>query len=188
MFYNRMKVIALIIFSCSNLIVYGQYIAGLHTDWDDSFKEWNIVVGDSDTTFIEGDLDLTWGNDENFKSYTFRIGEDFGEIKQVFTNSPTNWELRMGSELVSIRSVWPSDPREWKVSNDSISIVISTRYPNVFDEWIVKDDRHGEYYMYTDIPGDVRDWIIEDYMDLSVPYSIRIGAAFIAVYMSSPKF
>ena len=42
--------------------------------------------------------------------------------------------------------------------------------------------------MYTDIEGDVRDWIIEDYMDLSVPYSMRIGAAFIAVYMSSPKF
>ena len=167
--------------------VEAQFLLGFHTEWDDSFREWIVVVENPDSTIEEGSLDVTWNNDRNFEEYTFRIGEFFGDIKQVFPNNPTNWQLTTGTELISIRSVWPSDPREWKISDGKNSFTIRTKYPGIFDEWHVRDESKGQFYLYTDIPGDLRDWIVEDYLKEDYSLAMRLAAAFIVIHVSGNK-
>jgi len=130
---------------------YGQqYLVGLHTVWDDSFREWTVVAAVDDSTIVEGDMDITWGLENDFTSYDFRLGELSGDIKQVFPKDPKNWQLRLGNELVSIRQTWPSDPREWKVSMGDIQFTIRTRYRDSYDEWQLANDRYGEFNLYSD--------------------------------------
>jgi len=167
--------------------MHGQYLLSMHTEWDDSFTEWSFVVELEDSTTMEGDLDITWRLDGDFESYDFRVGEIFGDIKQVFLNDPTNWQLRLGGELISMRQTWPSDPREWKISDGKHSFSIRTRYSDSFDDWTQPNARYGDLNVYSEVPGDVRDWIIEDYMTSDIPFSMRLAAVFVAVYISTPK-
>lgn len=165
----------------------GQYLLSMHTEWDDSFREWSFVVELDDSTTIEGDLDIAWRLDGDFESYDFRVGEIFGDIKQVFVNDPTNWQLRLGDQLISMRQTWPSDPREWKISDGKTSFTIRTRYAESFDDWALTSDQHGEFNVYSEIPGDVRDWVIDDYMSDNITFAQRLAAAFVSIYVSTPK-
>lgn len=182
-----MKILTLTLSLLLATTLTGQWITGLHTDWDHSFRDWQIEAVLADSTLLDGSLDVTFQIDEDFSEYSWRLGDDYGSFRQVFANNPTNWELRYNNELVSVRSVWPSDPREWKISTPEQSFTISTRYPGVFDEWVVKTKGVGEFYMYTEVPGDTRDWIVEDYMVDDIGLAMRLAIIFVVAHISSPK-
>lgn len=182
-----MKSLFSLLFVFFSLSLSGQYLVSMHTQWDDTFREWNVILAENDSTTIEGDIDIIWDLNNDFTSYTFRIGEHYGEIRQVFKNKDNHWELRMLDEVVNIRKVWFDDPREWTIKTDTFSFRIKSKYGNVLDDWTITDSPHGEYEMYSEVIGDARDWTIEDYLADDVPLSVRLALAFVVVHASSPK-
>lgn len=181
------RIVSIIYLLFVALAGYGQYLVGLHAVWDDSFREWSVVATADDSTFIEGDLDITWALENDFTAYDFRLGELSGDFNVVFPNNTSNWQLRIGNELVSVRQTWPSDPREWKISLGDKQFSIRARYTDAYDEWQLTNDRYGEFYMYSEVIGDPRDWIIEDFMNDDVPLSMRLAAVFAVMQVISPK-
>ena len=169
------------------ICVCGQYFLELHTEFDDSFREWEMVL-ELDSTEIEGELELTWAINNDFTEWQYRVESLYGEIAQKFNNNPSLWELRSDGKVVTIRQVWPGDFTEWKISYDNRSFVFRPIYANQLDEWSVKGDKYGELIMYTDRLGDPRDWIISDYMNDDITFEERMAAIFIALYSSIPKF
>jgi len=165
----------------------GQFLLGLHSEFDDSYRSWGIVAEYDSTTQVEGTLEITWTLDDDFSEWHYELGEISGEIRQKYLNNPSLWELRQGSEVVIIKQKWPGDFSEWIVSSDSASFTIKTRFGNIVDEWRHVSDRYGELMIYTETPGDARDWQIEDFMEESIPFSMRMGAVFISIFTSVPK-
>lgn len=183
--FRNMKYIVLLYALFASLPIMTQSVLSVHTEWDDSYREWKIVAMEEDSTEVEGQLNITWGLNNDFTSYDFRIGEHSGTIKQVFGNDPTNWELRMGSEVVSIRQVWRHDLRQWKIRHRTKTLRIATRYGNTFEEW--SSQSYGKVFVYTEWTGDTRDWIVEDYLTRDVPFSMKIAAVFAVIHASTPK-
>lgn len=164
----------------------GQYFLELHSESNNSFREWEFLM-EKDSTEVEGDLELTWGLNNDFTQWQYRVDELYGEISQKFNNNPGIWELRSEGKIITIRQVWPGDASEWKISYDERSFVIRAVYSHRFDEWSVVGNNYGELAMYTEIQGDIRDWIVSDYMIDSITFEERMAAIFIALYSSTPK-
>lgn len=183
--FSDMKYLMLLFSVLVSFQVEAQSILSVHTEWDDSYREWKIIAMEDDSTEIEGELDITWELNDDFTSYDFRIGEYYGTIKQVFANDPKNWELRMGGEVVSIRQVWSNDLREWKIRYRKKALRIATRYGNTFEEWSSRN--YGNFFVYTEWSGDTRDWIVEDYLARDIPFSMKIAAVFAVIHASTPK-
>lgn len=164
-----------------------QYIVAFNTENDDSFREWSIEVEIDSTTFITGDLDLTWGLEDDFSAWQYSIGEFDGEIVQKFANNPAFWELRQDGEVVTITRTWPNDPTQWKIKLDNSQFIIKTKYGSILDQWQNRETSNGYLIIYTEREGDARDWLIEDFMNEDIPFIMRLAAVFIAIYSSSPK-
>ncbi len=164
-----------------------QYFLELHSESDNSFREWEILL-ENDSIEIEGDLELTWSIDNDFTQWQYRIEDLFGEISQKFSNNPGFWELRSEGRVVTIRQVWPGDITEWKISHKDQSFIFKVVYPNRLDEWSITDEKFGELVLYTERIGDPRDWIISDYTIESITFEERLAAIFIGLYSSIPKF
>ena len=165
----------------------GQYLMELHSEADNSFREWEILL-EKDSTEIEGELELTWGLGNDFTQWQYRVDDLDGEIALKFKNNPGLWELRSEGKVVTIRQVWPGDISEWKISNGDRSFVFKVVYPNRLDEWSIVGDKLGELVMYTENVGDPRDWIISDYTIDDVSFEERMAAIFIGLYSSTPKY
>ena len=167
--------------------IFSQYFLELRTEFDDSFREWEILL-EKDSTEIFGELELTWSIGNDFTQWRYRVDDLDGDIVQKFNNNPGFWELRSVDKLVSIRQVWPGDPNQWKISCDERSFVFRTLYNNQLDEWTLSTDRLGELIVFTNVMGDPRDWIISDFMSDDVSFEERMAAIFIAIYTSTPKY
>lgn len=182
--------IYLILFLLKPVQSSSQFLTGLHSDFNDSFREWTIlaeVSTEHEQKEIEGNLDITWGIGNDFSEWMFDIGDYQGDIKQKYKNDQSIWELRTDDEVITIKQVWPGDPSEWKITKGKQSIVILTEYRNNAESWILKNAKQGDFFVYTESRLDPRDWIIEDFVidDISLP--MRLAAAFIAIYNSIPK-
>ena len=168
-------------------ILRGQYVLELHSEADDSFREWEIIL-EKDSTEIEGTLRLTWGIDNDWSDWQYSIEELDGEISQKFNNNPGLWELRSDNKIVTISQVWPGDPTEWKIQCEGRKFTIRTIYSNQLDEWTLGEQALGELVVYTETQGDPRDWIVSDYMLDQFSFEERMAAVFIALFTSIPKF
>lgn len=166
----------------------GQYILGLHTTMDDSYREWVVEIEIDSLTVEEGNLELTWGLSNDFTAWQYDIAEVSGEIIQKYQNNPTYWELKSDSGIVTIKQTWRNDPTLWVITKGDLSFSIRTANRNILDEWYLTDNEMGEFIIYTEHSGDARDWLVEDYMHDHIPIEMRIAATFIVIYTSSPKF
>jgi hypothetical protein len=164
-----------------------QYIIAINTENDDSFREWNVEIEIDSTTFISGNLELTWGLGDDFTAWQYSIGEYDGDIVQKFANNPAFWELRQDGEVVTITRTWPNDPTQWKIELDDKRFTIKSKYGNTLDQWQNKESDKGDLVIYTEREGDARDWLVEDYMNDDIPFIMRMAAVFISIYSSSPK-
>jgi len=169
------------------IILNGQYFLELHSESDNSFREWEILL-ENDSTEVEGSLELTWGINNDFSQWHYRIDDLYGEIALKFKNNPGFWELTSEDKVVTIRQVWPGDFSEWKISHMDRSFTFKVVYPHQLDEWAMPNDKYGELVLYTESVGDPRDWIISDYTIESITFEERMAAIFIALYSSTPKY
>ncbi|MEM9547110.1 MAG: hypothetical protein AAGA77_14110 [Bacteroidota bacterium] len=183
-----MKIIfSIVLMLATPYLLEAQYFLGFHSEYDDTFREWNIVL-EKDSTEIEGELELTWGINNDFTQWQYRVGDRYGEIYLKFKNNPGLWELAADDKVVTINQVWPGDVTEWKISHAGRSFVFRTTYPNILDEWAIKGNKHGELVIYTEYTGDARDWIVSDYTVEEITFEERMAALFIALQVSTPKF
>ena len=174
-----------VIIALSPMLLLGQYFLELHSEYDDSFREWEIIL-EQDSTEIEGTLELSWGIKNDFTQWQYRVGDLYGEINQKFNNNAGLWELRSEGKVVTMRQVWPGDKSEWKISYDGRTFVFRTSHPSRYDEWSFGDDKMGELILYTDIAMDPRDWIISDYTIEAITFEERMAAIFVGLYSSIP--
>lgn len=163
-----------------------QFLMGFHTEYNDSFRSWEIEAEIDSSTILEGELGLTWGMDNDFTSWNYSVGDYYGEISQKWNNNPELWQLRQEGVVVIMKTQWPGDIRSWKISSDTNSIIIQTRFGNFVDDWYIKTD-DGEFEVFTGEVGDPRSWIVNDYMPDHITFPMRMAAAFIAIYSSIPK-
>lgn len=164
----------------------GQYFLEFHSEYDDSFREWDIVL-ENDSTELYGQLQLTWAINNDFTQWQYRVEDHDGEIYQKFKNNTGLWELASGDRVVSIRQQWPGDLTEWKISCEGRSFVFRPIYPHQLDEWSIVGEEYGELVLYTEYRGDPRDWLVSDYTKDMVTFEERMAAIFIALYVSTPK-
>lgn len=176
----------LIICLFAPVFLQGQYFLEFHTESDNSFREWEIIL-ENDSTEIEGSLELIWGLNNDFTQWQYRIADQDGEISQKFANNSGLWELRSGGKVVTIRQTWPGDISEWKISHEDRSFDFQVVNQNYLDEWHIPDEKLGELVIYTENMGDPRDWIIIDYTIDSITFEERMAAIFIAIFSSTPK-
>ncbi len=164
--------------------VLAQRVLSLYTRYDDSFREWYFITDEEE----EGTLGLRWLFNDDWTEWDYRIGERFGTIRMKWKDNPESWELRGDGHLVTANTVWPGNFREWRINDGKHTLTLRTRWGNRFDEWELRNSSHGDWSMYTAYEADPRDWIIEDYLDESVPFETRLMLAFIAAFHASPKF
>lgn len=164
-----------------------QYLLSFHTEWDDSFKEWLVIVEENDSTIVEGSIDIRWSMDNDFDTYDIRIGENFGELKQVYKNNPTHWQLILNGQMVTITQTWPRDVGAWKMSIGKQTLNMNTRYSQIYDDWTIENHNLGQFNVYTETIGDTRDWIVDDFLNNDIPFVLRLAAAFVPIIVSSPK-
>lgn len=171
----------------SPFVLRAQFFLELHAESDHSFRAWEIVL-ENDSIVIYGNLELTWGLNNDFTEWQYRVDDKFGEIIQKFHNNPGLWELRSEGKVVSIRQVWPGDNGEWKISCGENAFTFRTIYSNQLDDWSIKETEYGKLILYTESQGDPRDWIVEDYMLESISFEERMAAVFIGIFSSIPKY
>lgn len=164
----------------------GQYFLELHSEFDDSFREWEIIL-EKDSTEISGDLRLTWGVGNDWSEWQYRVGDYYGEISQKFKNNPGFWELRSDDLIVNIRQVWPGDSTEWSINCGKRTFTFRTLYTDQLDDWAMVEPQMGELILYTETRGDARDWIVSDFTIDEINFEERMAAIFIGLYTSIPK-
>ncbi len=161
-----------------------QIVTGLTTAWSDSFREWVIYTEDENE---EGELRQRWTNSDNWTEWEFRIGDLSGHIRQKWPNDPNAWELWTGNETIAARTVWPNDFREWRISWRGKQLTFKSRFSNILEEWELRGNNEEQFSVYTRFEGDPREWLIEDELDDSHPFGVRLMMAFLAVYHATPK-
>jgi len=166
--------------------IQAQYLVGFHSEWDDSFREWEIEAI-IDSVKVVGSMDITWSLDNDFSEWNFRIENINGIIKQRWNQRNDLWELRMGDQLVMIRQTWPEDPTQWTITSGKEKMSMRTVNNLFLDEWENQNKENGDLYIYTEVQGDPRDWIIEDYPLNNTSFAMRMASVFIAIYSSIPK-
>ncbi len=162
---------------------HAQVLTGIATQWNDSFREWEIYSDEED---INGDLTLRWQTGDDWSEWQYQIGDHYGTIKQKWSNDPSQWEVRGDNQLVTMRAIWKGDSRHWRITGPDSQFDFECNYGNTWDEWKLK---HSEDYfiIYTNWSGDPREWIIEEDLDDSYSFTEKMAMVFLAIYHSSPR-
>lgn len=167
------------------VFLFAQVLAGIGTEWSDSFREWNIYTLEENEP---GELRLRWSTGNDWTEWNYTLGEHFGSVRIKWRNNPNEWEIRGDNVIVTARTLWNNDPREWRISGPgSRQFTLKCRYGNQTDEWQISDDRYGIFQMYTNWEGDPRDWVIVDELFEEVTLAEKMAMAFIVLYHSTPK-
>ncbi len=183
-----------VLLSCS---LPAQTISGISSRWSDSFVEWEIYMQpekardeeEASQEEVFGEMKLRWLNvRDDWSEWDFEMGGQRGTIKRRWKDDPSQWELRTyEGDVVTMRIAWAGDFTEWRVTDNSVTLTLKSRWTNQFDEWLVQDSNRGQFYMYTMRRMDPRDWTIEDDLDETVSYPMRLALIFLTVYQSTPK-
>ena len=159
------------------------YLTGLSATWSDEFHEWTLYGEEEDQ---EGTLQLRFPARRSYTDWTYQLADQQGRIQPKWPDRRDEWELRSGATIVTARALWRNDPREWRVSDGTYTLTFRTRYGNRWDEWELRDNRLGDFRIYTDYENDPRDWTIEDGLAEELPFGLRIMLTYIALYHALP--
>ncbi len=162
----------------------GQYLIGISTVWNDSFKEWTLIAEEESD---DGKLEMRWQLRNDWSEWDFDFAGVRGEIFLKRENDNQHWQARGNGDVVNARTVWPGDRSEWQVSYQDIDLTIRTVIRDIADEWVVEDRRYGTFLVYTDWEGDPRDWIIEDNLSEDIPHLMKIMLVHVVLMQSIPR-
>jgi hypothetical protein len=161
-----------------------QILTEASAKFNDSFVEWDILTDDENT---EGTLTMTWQRPDDWTQWSYRVGEKTGAIKTKWLKDPSLWELRGENKIISMQQVWSNDPRLWRITDNAVSLDLKSRYGMNFQEWMVDEGKRGKISIFMDYPNDPRDWVIEDDLDESITFPMKMAILFLVIYNSVPK-
>lgn len=165
-----------------------QFINGVGTKWSDEFREWVIYLEEDDQLEeLEGELTMRWQMKDDWTEWDYDVADHAGSIKLKFNSNPAIWELRGTGELITAKMLWKDDPREWRITNNNQTLTFKSKYGNVANEWILRDQKYGEFSVYTYREEDPREWVVYDDMDEEISFNMKMMMTFIAVFYGSPK-
>ncbi len=185
MLYSGMRIVFVVLVSILSLTAQGQRLAGLSTQWDDSFSAWYLYADGEEQV---GEITMRWPQRGDWSEWDYRLGDRSGAIKVKWKGDANLWELRGDNEIVTIRTVWKDEWRQWEVKSGDLRFDVKSRWSNILEEWSAEDRRFGDLQMYTAWEGDLRDWVIEDNLSEEVSVPMKIALVFIPVVYSTPKF
>lgn len=169
------------------LLLPAQILTGIATEWNDSFREWNLFAFEEEEE-QDGKLRLRWSGGDDWTDWNYDLQDHYGTIRIKWRDNPNEWELRGENVIVTARTLWNNDPREWRITGPhGRQLTLKCRYGNRTDEWSITDDRYGHFEMYTQWQGDPRDWVIVDELIEEVSLPEKMAMVFIVLYHSSPK-
>jgi hypothetical protein len=161
-----------------------QLLTGIGTKWSDEFTEWNIYSDDED---LEGEITMRWQMQGDWTEWDYNLGDDAGKIKLKWKGDPNLWEISGGNELITARTLWKDDLSEWRITNNTQTITLKRRWNNNFNEWSLKNDKYGEFDIFTNWEDDPREWIVKDELDEDISIHLKIAILFLVTFHSSPK-
>ncbi len=163
------------------------FFTEVHSVWDDRLDEWEILaIDEAENEEVVIRLSMIWPLSQNWNEWRIDSDQINGTMKTKWRDDPSQWELRTDSSVVTIRQVNRYDPGRWEVREGNSRVLLSTRYRGVGNEWIIPR-QIDQWYMYAEFPNDVRDWIIEDYLDHRFSAVFRLSLIFIALWQTLPK-
>ncbi|MEO1515968.1 MAG: hypothetical protein AAFV95_13180 [Bacteroidota bacterium] len=184
-------VILLAFFLTQSYLLSAQYVTGMATRWSDSFVEWNIyyVQGvEEDEEEQTGELKMKWPLRNDWTEWTYDFADTWGDVRLVWKNDPSRWQIISGAETVTMRRLWKEDDREWRITDNTVSLTLRTRYGNDRNEWEVRETTYGTFQMRTSYREDPRDWMVDDFLNEEVSITMRMALVFLVTYNSVPKF
>lgn len=169
---------------CMPCLAAAQTLAGISSQYNDSFVEWQFFTTDDE----EGELKIRWlSRGDDWTEWEYDLAEVFGTIKLKWKDKPDEWELRGNNQIVTARTLWNNDFGEWRITDGTHTFTLKTRWANQWDEWLVRDDTHGRFTMYTVYERDIRDWAVEDNLDGEVSFETKMMLMFVVVFNSTPR-
>ncbi|WP_235297869.1 hypothetical protein [Portibacter marinus] len=159
-----------------------QSLFGLHTQWDDDIKQWDISLNEGE---LEGSIEMTWRMRNDFTEWNYKIGDRRGNIQQKWDNNANVWELKSVDRIVTVSTVWSGDFTSWRVNDGSHTIKIERPYLSADPiEWRIIADDKDSFFWYNEYEYDIRDWVIEDYLDETYSLELKLAAVFISILHS----
>ncbi len=160
-----------------------QQLTGIATQWGDSFMEWIVYTDVEDEV---GELKLRWSAQDDWREWTYRIGEYTGQIRAKWPERYDEWEVRGENVIITARALWRDDPRQWRIHTpEGHQYRWNSRFGNILDEWVIGSEEFGFMEMFTVYEGDPRDWTIVDELDASLPEKMML--VFLTIFNSTPK-
>ena len=179
-----MRILLLLVFTFFCQSILAQYLIGVGTRYNDSFREWTVHTDIEDYT---GKLELRWSFDDNWSTWDFRLGDTTATIRQKWNDDPNLWEIDCLGVRAVARTTWRGEFRQWKINDGVHQFNWQSRYGNVFNEWMVGSERNGWFSVYAYWEDDPREWVIVDELDEEVSLALRLAMVFITLHHSTPK-
>ena len=179
-----MKQLLFGVFLFCGLFSKAQTLTGFSARFNDAFVEWDIYIDEYDE---KGYLTMTWQKPDDWSQWSYRIGEKTGTIKTKWNRDFSQWEIRGDNKIITAQMIWNGDPRQWRITDNNITLELKTRWGNQLNEWLVDDNVRGQFYMNASIQNDPRDWDIQDELNESVSFTMKMAITFLTMFNSVPR-
>jgi len=183
-FLSRLCPFFILALSCLHLTAQDEQINYLVSAYDDDFIEWEFWDAQEERI---GSLEMSSPLRRDWTSWTYRLGDDSGDIRQKWSDNPTVWELVGYDGVITMRTQWGRDFSTWRIDAPDGKYILQSRFRNDGNEWFLKDDSRGAFAIFTSWTGDPRDWEILDELGDHVSRDLKIAFIFLAVYHSIPR-
>jgi hypothetical protein len=197
---SRLLVFCLIQIACTPFLS-AQSFSHVSARYSDDLTDWLIYqehaievdttlgvdAADIDTEYdyeLIGNLSLLWPLRKDLRDWQYEIEGERGSIRQKWSTDKTHWELSNRTSRITMQPTYPGDARNWRITDNDIVLNLQCRYGNTADEWLVDDSRYGTFYVYTEIEGDPRDWVIKNKLSKEVPEGMHMAIVFIVLHFS----
>ena len=164
-----------------------QILRGMSARFNDALVEWDIYTGESDDRGEKGNLTMTWQNPDDWSQWTYRVGEKTGTIKTKWNRDISQWEIRGDNKIITAQMIWSGDPRQWRITDNTMTLELKSKWANQNSEWFVDDDQRGQLFISMNFQNDPRDWNIEDELNQSVSFPMKMAIIFLTMFNSVPK-
>jgi len=156
-----------------------QLITQISSAWDDSFNEWIVFTDDED---LEGKIELKWKLRRDSREWEYELGEFSGQIKPIWNDDSNGWELVPydGSGLIEMKTVWKNDFSEWNIRVGKKTYRLKSKDKTWRSFWSINHSETEEFHIYMTEDGDPRDWLVEDYIEEGSLH-LTIGISFISI-------
>lgn len=166
-----------------------QILRGLSARFNDAFVDWEVFVSleDDDEKEEKGNLTMTWQNPDDWSQWSYRIGDATGNVKTQWARDFDRWEIRGDNKVITASTLFKGDYRQWRITDNNFSVELTCNDRFRCEEWTVDDVKHGKMTIITHVPTDFRDWDINDELDPSVSFPMKMAILFVATFSSVPK-